>query len=335
MPGGGVAWRPKVFVARLIPDDGIRPVVEACDARVWEDELPPPRAELLRAIEGCDGVLTLLTDRVDDEFLDRAGPQLKVVSNFAVGFDNIDVPACTRRGIPVGNTPGVLTETTADLAWALLMAAARRLAEGDRYVRVGRWKTWGPMLLLGPDVHGSTLGIVGFGRIGQALARRAVGFGMTVLYHDVARADPVVEATYGATFVPLQDLLARSDFVSLHVNLTPETRHLMNADRLAWMKPSAVLVNTSRGPVVDQRALYEALRDGVIFAAALDVTDPEPIPTDEPLLTLDNCLVVPHIASASRATRGKMAAMAAANLLAGVRGERLPTPVNPEVYTGR
>jgi glyoxylate reductase len=330
-PGG----RPKVFVARVIPDDGIRPVVEACDARVWEDELPPPREELLRAIEGCDGVLTLLTDRVDDEFLDRAGPQLKVVSNFAVGFDNIDVPACTRRGIPVGNTPGVLTDTTADLAFALLMAAARRLAEGDRYVRVGRWKTWGPMLLLGPDVHGSTLGIVGFGRIGQAVARRAAGFGMTTLYHDVARADAAVEAAHGATFVPLQELLARSDFVSLHVNLTPETRNLMNAERLGWMKSSAVLVNTSRGPVVDQRALYEALRDGVIFAAALDVTDPEPIPLEDPLLTLDNCLVVPHIASASRDTRGRMAAMAAANLLAGVRGERLPTPVNPEVYEGR
>ena len=332
MAAGGAGGRPKVFVARLIPDDGIGPVVAACDARVWEDELPPPREALLSAIEGCDGVLTLLTDRVDDEFLDRAGPQLKVVSNFAVGFDNIDLPACTRRGIPVGNTPGVLTETTADLAWALLMAAARRVAEGDRYVRVGRWKTWGPMLLLGPDVHGSTLGIVGFGRIGQAVARRAMGFGMKILYHDVARADAAVETAYGATFAPLDALLGRSDFVTLHVNLTAETRHLMNAERLGWMKPSAVLVNTSRGPVIDQRALYVALRDGVIFAAALDVTDPEPMPVDEPLLTLDNCLVVPHIASASRATRGKMAAMAAANLLAGVRGERLPTPVNPEVY---
>jgi glyoxylate reductase len=324
--------KPKVFVARVIPADGLDPVLEACDARIWEDELPPPRDELLRAIEGCDGVLTLLTDRVDDEFLDRAGPGLKVVSNFAVGFDNIDVPACTRRGIPVGNTPGVLTDTTADLAWTLLMAAGRRVAEGDRYVRAGRWKTWGPMLLLGPDVHGSTIGIVGFGRIGQAVARRAMGFGMTILYHDLARAEAAVETDYGATFVTLDELLTRSDFVSLHVNLTDQTRHLMNAERLGWMKPSAVLVNTSRGPVVDQHALYEALRDEVIFAAALDVTDPEPMATDDPLLTLENCLVVPHIASASRATRGKMAAMAAANLLAGVRGERLPTPVNPEVY---
>jgi len=326
------AARPKVFIARLIPDEGIAPVVAATDARIWEDDLPPPRATLLDAIRGCDGVLTLLTDRVDDEFLDAAGPQLTVVSNYAVGFDNVDVPACTARGIPVGNTPGVLTETTADLAWALLMAAARRLPEGDRYVRAAKWKTWGPLLLLGPDVHGATIGVVGFGRIGQAVARRAMGFGMSVLYHDVHRADPAVESEFGATFLPLEELLARADYVSLHVNLTPETRGLINAEKLAWMKPTAVLVNTSRGPVVNGTDLAKALRAGTIFAAALDVTDPEPIPTDDPLLSLDNCLVVPHIASASLATRSKMAEMAAANLLAGLRGERLPTPVNPEVY---
>jgi lactate dehydrogenase-like 2-hydroxyacid dehydrogenase len=324
--------RPKAFVARRIPDEGLATILDACDATVWPDELPPPRDELLRSVAGCEGVLTLLTDRVDDEFLDAAGPQLKVVSNYAVGFDNVDVPACTARRIPVGNTPGVLTETTADLAWALLMAAARRIPEGDRYVRGGHWKTWGPMLLLGPDVHGSTLGIVGFGRIGQAVARRASGFGMTILYHDVHRAERAVETAYGATFVALDELLARSDAISLHVTLTPETRGLISTDALRAMKPTAVLVNTSRGPVVDGRALFEALRDGEIFAAALDVTDPEPIRPDDPLLTLGNCLVVPHIASASRATRGKMAEMAAANLLAGLRGERLPTPVNPEVY---
>lgn len=327
-----MAARPRVFVARILPEDGLRPVIEACDARVWEGDTPPPREDLLRAIEGCEGVLTLLTDRVDDEFLDRAGPQLKVVSNFAVGYDNIDVGACTRRGVAVGNTPGVLTETTADLAFALLMAAARRIPQGDRYVRSGQWRTWGPMLFLGSDVHGATIGIIGFGRIGQAVARRALGFGMKVVYHSLTRRPAEIEERFGARFLPLEDLLAQSDFVSLHVNLTAETRHLMNAERLRSMKPSAVLVNTSRGPVVDPLALYEALRDGVIFAAALDVTDPEPIPIDDPLLSLDNCLVVPHIASASRATRGKMAAMAAANLLAGVRGERLPTPVNPEVY---
>ena len=323
--------RPRVFVARIIPEDGLAPIRAACDAAIWQDDLPPPRAALLDAVRGCDGVLTLLTDRVDDEFLDAAGPGLKVVSNYAVGFDNIDVAACTARGVRAGNTPGVLTETTADLAFALLMAVARRLPEGDRYVREARWKTWGPLLLLGPDVHGATIGIVGFGRIGQAMARRARGFGMTVLYQDVQRADPAVEAELGATFLPLEDLLPRADYVSLHTNLTPDTRGMINAEKLSWMKPNAVLVNTSRGPVIDHAALADALRSGQIFGAALDVTDPEPIPMDDPLVGLDNCLIVPHIASASRATRGKMAEMAAANLLAGLRGEPLPTPINPEV----
>jgi glyoxylate reductase len=320
---------PRVFVARIIPDEGLDLVRAEADADVWEDDLPPPRDELLRRVAGCDGVLTLLTDRVDDEFLDAAGPGLRVVSNYAVGFDNIDVAACARRGVAVGNTPGVLTDTTADLAWALLMAAARRLPEGDRYVRDGRWKTWGPLLLLGPDVHGATIGIVGFGRIGQAVARRAQGFGMEILYHDVQPVPDEVTIPLGATYLPLEALLPRSDFVSLHVNLSELTRHLMNATTLALMKPTAILVNTSRGPVVDQLALADALRDGTIAAAALDVTDPEPISMDDPLVGLDNCLIVPHIASASRATRGRMAAMAAANLLAGVRGQPLPTPVVP------
>jgi lactate dehydrogenase-like 2-hydroxyacid dehydrogenase len=322
----------RVFIARRIPDEGIAPIEAIAETTVWPDELPPPRDELLRAVAGCDGVLTLLTDKVDDEFLDAAGPGLKVVSNYAVGFDNVDLPACTRRGIPVGNTPGVLTDTTADLAWALILAAARRLPEGDRYVRDGRWRTWGPLLLLGPDVHGATIGIVGFGRIGQAVARRAMGFGMTILYHDLQRADPAVETAYSATFLPLEELLPRSDVVSLHVNLTPDTQHLIDAEKLGWMKPTAILVNTSRGPVVDHVALADALVQRRISAAALDVTEPEPIPMDHPLVGLDNCLIVPHIASASRATRAKMAEMAAANLLAGLRGERLPTPVNPEVY---
>jgi glyoxylate reductase len=323
--------RPRVFVARVIPEEGLAMIREATDADVWPDELPPPRDELLRRVEGIDGLVSLLTDRVDDELLDRAGPRLKVVSNYAVGYDNVDVAACTRRGIPVGNTPGVLTDTTADLAWALIMAAGRRVAEGDRYVRAGRWRTWGPLLLLGWDIHDSTIGVVGFGRIGQAVARRATGFGMRILYHDLARAPEDVERALGATFVPLEVLLAESDVVSLHVNLTDVTRHLINRDRLGTMKPHAVLVNTSRGPVVDQAALFEALRDGVIGAAGLDVTDPEPMPADDPLLGLENCLVVPHIASASYATRGRMASMAAANLLAGLRGARLPNPVNPEV----
>jgi len=321
--------RPRVFVSRRIPSEALVSIADACDADIWEEDLPPARDELLRRVAGCDGVLTLLTDRVDDAFLDAAGSGLKVVSNYAVGFDNIDVAACAARGVAVGNTPGVLTETTADLAWALLMAAARRLPEGDRYVRDGHWKTWGPLLLLGPDVHGATLGIVGFGRIGQAVARRAQGFGMHILYHDVSEVPEGVAMELGASYRPLEGVLAESDFVSLHVNLSPATRHLINANTLAWMKPTAVLVNTSRGPVVDQVALAAALRDGVIAAAALDVTDPEPVPMDDPLVGMDNCLIVPHIASASRATRGRMAEMAAANLLAGVFGEPLPTPVMP------
>ena len=320
---------PRVFVARRIPDEGLDPIIEACDLDLWDDDLPPPRPELLTRVAGCDGVLTLLTDGVDDEFLDAAGSGLKVVANYAVGFDNIDVAACARRGVAVGNTPGVLTETTADLAFALLMAAARRLPEGSRYVRDGQWKTWGPLLLLGPDVHGATIGIVGFGRIGQAVARRAQGFGMRILYHDVQELPAGVTDPFGASFRTLEGLLAESDFVSLHVNLSPVTRHLINATTLGWMKPTAVLVNTSRGPVVDQAALADALRSGRLWAAALDVTDPEPIPMDDPLVGLDNCLIVPHIASASRATRGRMAAMAAANLLAGVQGRPLPTPVEP------
>ena len=324
-----MADRPNVFVSRIIPEEGLATIRAACEMDLWEEDLPPPRDELLRRVAGCDGVLTLLTDRVDDEFLDAAGKKLRVVSNYAVGFDNVDVGACARRGIPVGNTPGILTDTTADLAWALLMAAARRLPEGDRYVRDGKWKTWGPLLLLGPDVHGATIGIVGFGRIGQAVARRAQGFGMEILYHDVQELPPEVTEPLGATFLPLEELLARSDFVSLHVNLSDVTRHLINAETLSWMKPTGVLVNTSRGPVVDQRALADALREGVIWAAGLDVTDPEPIPMDDPLVALENCLIVPHIASASRATRGKMAAIAAANLLAGMRGEPLPTEVPP------
>jgi lactate dehydrogenase-like 2-hydroxyacid dehydrogenase len=324
--------RPRVLVTRVIPDEGLDPVREACEVDLWTDELPPPRDELLRRVQGVDGLLSLLTDTVDDELLDAAGPQLKVVSNFAVGFDNIDVPACTRRGIPAGNTPGVLTETTADLAFTLLMAAARRIPESVDYVRGGNWKTWGPMLLMGVDVHGARLGIVGFGRIGREMARRGRGFGMEIVYHDVHPASPADEAELGARRVEMDELLSTSDFITLHVNLTDETHHLIDADALRAMKSTAVLVNTSRGPVVDPEALERALRDGEIFAAGLDVTEPEPLPAGHPLVQLPNCLVVPHIASASRVTRGRMAAMAAANLLAGLRGERLPTPVNPEVY---
>jgi len=244
----------------------------------------------------------------------------------------VDVEAATARAIPVGNTPGVLTETTADMAFALLMAAARRIVEGAEYVKAGRWRTWGPQLFLGPDVHGATLGIVGMGRIGRQVARRATGFDMRILYFD-PYCDPDRAPFVGPVLrCELDELLAESDFVSLHVPLSEDTQHLIDARALDRMKPTAVLVNTSRGPVVDSQALYEALLEGRIAYAALDVTDPEPLPADHPLLTLDNCLVVPHIASASHATRTRMAVMAAENLLAGVRGRPLPNCVNPEVY---
>lgn len=320
--------KPRVYVTRNLPGTALEAVRTACDLHLWPGDLPPPRATLLDEAAQAVGLLPLLNDHIDAAVMDAA-PQLKVISNYAVGFDNIDVPAATARGIPVGNTPGVLTETTADLAFALLLAAARRLPEGERLVRAGGWETFKPGLLLGRDLHGATLGIIGLGRIGQAVARRAAGFSMRVLYH---RGDANAAHQLGAHSASLDDLLQQSDFVSLHVPLSPETRYLIGERELALMKPSAILVNTTRGAVVDPAALYTALRDGVINAAALDVTEPEPIPLDDPLLTLDNCLIVPHIGSASVATRERMAQITVDNLLAGVRGERLPHCVNPEVY---
>lgn len=306
-------------------------VTEFCEADVWQDELPPPRQVLLERVRGVEGLLCLLTDRIDGEVMDAAGPGLKVISNHAVGVDNIDLEAATARGIPVGNTPGILTDATADFAFALLLAAARRVVEGERFVRAGKWKTWGPSLLLGVDVFGATLGIIGYGRIGQALARRAIGFNMRILYFDPSfpQSDPSLP---GAA-VDLETLLRQADFVSLHTPLTEQTYHLIDKQALDLMKPTAILINTARGPVVDPQALYQALKARRIFAAALDVTDPEPIPLDSPLLELDNLIIVPHIASASRSTREKMATMAAENLIAGLRGERLPNCVNPEVYS--
>jgi glyoxylate reductase len=323
----------KVYVTRLLSKEAMDRIYSFCDAKVWDGELPPPRKVLLENVTDIDGLLSLLTDTVDAELMNRA-PKLKVISNCAVGFDNIDVQEATRRGIIVGNTPGVLTDTTADFAFALLMAAARRVVEGDKLVRAGKWKTWGPMTLLGQDVHGASLGIIGMGRIGSAVARRAEGFGMKILYTDVAR-NKQAEAELGIEYVDLDTLLAKADFITLHTNLTPETHHLIGKNQFQKMKETAVLVNTSRGPIVDNMALYEALRSGRISYAALDVTEPEPIPADHPLLTLENVIVVPHIASASVAARTRMGLMAADNLIAGLKGEMPPNPVNPEVFRSR
>jgi glyoxylate reductase len=321
-----------VFVSRRISEAGLERVVAQTNADVWPDEMPPARDELLRRVEGVDGFLSMVTERVDDELLERAGPQLKVVSNYGVGYDHIDVPACTRRGVAVGNTAGVLTETTADFAFALLLAAARRVPAGYDFVRQDRWKTWSPLLLNGPDVHHATLGILGFGRIGREVAKRAHGFDMQVLYYARQPASPEDEARLGARRATLDDVLAHSDFVTLHVPLSPETHHLINRETLGKMKRSAILVNTSRGPVVDSDALYEALKEGIIAGAALDVTEPEPMAGNHKLLTLPSCLVVPHIASASFATRARMASIAAENLMAGLQHTPLPSFVNPEIY---
>lgn len=322
--------KPKVFVTRVIPDKGLELIKDFCEVDLWESELPPSRDELMRRVQGVDGLLCLLTDKVDGEVMDAAGEQLKVISNFAVGYDNIDVNAATARKLPVGNTPDVLTDATADFAFTLMLSAGRRVLEGDRYVRAGKWQTWGPMLLLGTEMRGSTLGLVGFGRIGKAMARRAVGFDMRVIYYDPSetRQDPDVKATR----VDFETLLEESDFISLHTPLTPDTHHLIDSEALSMMKPSAVLVNTSRGAVVDMDALYEALKFKRIFAAGLDVTEPEPLPADHPLLMLDNIVIVPHIASASKTARDKMAWLAAKNLIAGLKGDHLPNCVNPQVY---
>lgn len=325
-----VSSRARVYVTRHLPEAAFRRLSAGCDVESWDREVPPPYQILREAMADKEGLLCLLTDQIDAALMDAA-PGLRVISQCAVGYDNIDVAAATARGIPVGNTPGVLTDATADFAFTLLMAAARRVGEAVDYVRDGQWQTWGLTLLLGQEVYGATLGIIGLGRIGQAVARRARGFDMKVLYHDTAR-QPEAEAELGVEYRALDDLLRESDFVSLHTTLSDETQGLIGAWALGLMKPTAILINTSRGPVVDAEALYQALKRGQIAYAALDVTDPEPLPADHKLLTLPNLIVAPHIASATVHSRTQMATMAVDNLLAGLRGERLPHGVNPEVY---
>ena len=319
--------RAKVWVGRPLPQAALDRLANQVDLSVFPGELPPPRTQILEAVPGCAALLPLLSDRIDGEVMDAAGDSLRVIANYAVGYDNIDVPAATERGIWVTNTPDVLTETTADLAWALLMAAARRIGEGERYARSGQWKTWGPLLLLGYDVYGKTLGIIGCGRIGQAVARRAAGFGMNLLYHNRSR-NPDLEMELPISYAGLDELLETSDFVSVHCPLNDRTRHLIDVAALKRMKPTAILINTARGPVVDQAALVDALRSGTIAGAGLDVTDPEPPDPEDPLLKLDNAVVIPHLGSASHETRTAMAMLAINNLLAVLRGERPPTPVN-------
>jgi glyoxylate reductase len=327
--------KPKVYVTRELPERGMKIIKERFDAEVWPEYGPPPKTEIIRKARDVDALVTLLSDKIDAEVFDAA-PKLKIVAQMAVGFDNIDVAEATRRGIYVTNTPGVLTETTADFAWALLMAVARRVVEADKYVRSGQWKvSWHPSMLLGRDVYGATLGIVGAGRIGTAVARRAKGFNMKILYYDVVPMPPEIEKELDAKRVDLDTLLRESDFVSIHVPLIKETYHLINEEKLKLMKKTAYLINNSRGPVVDEKALYKALKEGWIAGAALDVFEQEPTPLDNPLLKLDNVVVAPHISSASYETRSRMAEMVAENLIAFFDGKTPPNLVNPDVVKVR
>ncbi len=319
--------KPSVFVARRIPEVGLKLIAEHAEVRLHSGTLPPSRDELLSGVSGCHGILSLLSDRMNAEVFDAAGKDLKVISNFAVGYNNVDVIEANRRGIAVGNTPGVLTDATADIAVALLLAVARRLPEGWQAVQQLEWKTWEPLGWIGVELARKTLGIVGLGRIGAAVAERLQGgWGMKVLY-TARSSKPKFDEQIGAQRVELQQLLRESDFVSLHVPLSDATRHLIGAPELELMKPSAILINTARGEILDQNALYEALHSKRLWGAGLDVCEPEPLPADSPLRLLSNCLIVPHIGSATVTARNAMAERAARNLIAGISGESLPYPV--------
>lgn len=317
--------KPKIFVTRHLPKIARDELEKSCEVEIWDHETPPSYETLVKNIADKKGLLCLLTDRIDAALM-NAAPNLKVISQCAVGYDNIDIETASARGIAVGNTPGVLTDATADFAFTLLLSAARRVVEGMNYVRAGKWETWGLTNLLGQEVFGATLGIIGMGRIGQAVAKRARGFEMRVLYYDLLRQQEA-EKVLGVEYIPLDALLAEADFVSLHVNLTSETRNLFGSREFELMKPTAILVNTARGPIVDPDALYMALKAGQIAYAALDVTEPEPLPSDHRLLSLPNLIVAPHIASATVTSRTKMAMMAVENLIAGVQGKELPFSV--------
>jgi len=322
--------KPKVYVTREMPERGLRIIKEKFDAEVWHEYAPPPKKIIVQKAAKVDALATLLSDQIDAEVFDVA-PNLKIIAQMAVGFDNIDVTEATKRGIYVTNTPGVLTETTADFAWALLMAVARRVVEADKYVRSGNWKVgWHPMMIQGRDIYGAILGIVGLGRIGCAIAKRAKGFDMKVLYYDVIRR-PDFEKEYGIQFTDINLLFQKADFITINAPLTKETYHLVDEKKLKMMKKTAYLINNARGPIIDEKALYKALKEGWIAGAALDVFEQEPMPMENPLLKLDNVVVAPHISSASYETRSKMAEMVAENLVAFFEGRTPPNLVNPEV----
>jgi glyoxylate reductase len=322
--------KPKAYVTRMLPERGLNVIKKNFETEVWQDYAPPPRNVLLEKVKNVDALVTLLSDKIDAEAFNQA-PGLKIISQLAVGFDNIDLQEATKRGIYVTNTPEVLTDTTADFAWALLMAIARRVVEADKYVRNGQWRVaWHPSMMQGRDVYGATIGIVGAGRIGYAMAKRATGFSMKILFYDVIPR-PEMEKDFGAKRTDLDTLLKESDFVSVHVPLMKETHHLINADKLKLMKKTAYLINNSRGPVVDEKALYEALKEGRLGGAGLDVFEQEPTSASNPLLKLDNMVVAPHISSASYETRSKMSEMVAENLLSFFEGKKPPNLVNADV----
>jgi len=322
--------KPKAYVTRELPERGLKIIKQHFDVEVWPEYAPPPKGVIIEKAKNVDALVSLLSDKIDVEVF-NAAPKLKIVSQLAVGFDNIDIPEATKRGIYVTNTPEVLTDTTADFAWSLLMAVARRVVEADKYVRTGKWKVgWHPAMLQGRDVYGATIGIVGAGRIGYAMAKRATGFGMKILFYDVIPR-PEIERDLGAKKVDLDTLLKEADFVSLHVPLMKETHHLMNAEKLKLMKKTAYLINNARGPVVDEKALYEALKEGRIAGVGLDVFEQEPTSVDNPLLKLDNVVVAPHISSASYETRSEMSKMVADNLVSFFDGKKPPNLVNADV----
>lgn len=319
--------KPKVFVTRLIAEKALELIKSECQMEINPEDRALTKQEIINGVQGKDGLLCLLTDTIDAEIMD-ASPKLKIIANMAVGFNNIDVKAATERKIAVTNTPGVLTETTADLAWALIMATARRIAEADKFTREGKFNGWGPMMMLGADVHGKILGIIGFGRIGKAVAKRALGFDMHIIYYDTQEVNAEIIPGRKALYLPLSLVISHADFISIHVPLTKETHHFIGEKEFRLMKETAYLINTSRGPIVDEKALVKTLKEKKIAGAGLDVYEEEPKIHPE-LLKLDNAILLPHIGSASVETRTKMAIMAAENLLASLKGQTPPNIINP------